>query len=363
MITNRPVRMHKRDRRRRSVCQLLGCVDASSVPTFRFGSEEDPLPPAVWAVYTAVRLTREKRSGYGADQVQPDASLAGSVSQGPGARAGPTLRVRFFGSFEIEQMGAPIRDYQSRLAQTLLRRLLAERGGFVSVESLIAALWPSKSPANPLNSLRVRVYEARQAIGMSELIRSVDGGYVFMQDERCTVDLDDFVSLVREGFAQVEQGFLQPGLATLGDAADLWRGEPLAEDACAPWAQPRRQDLALLRQEAARGAAQVAATIGHSMSLGLAARAAAIDPLSESANLLLVRALAQSGDPGRAIEEFENFRRRVADQLGMDLSAEAHAIQLALLQGRALPPADETSGVSREAKRQLSSFAIATFLG
>lgn len=324
-----------------------------------------PLPPGFSAVSTPVQPTTEARSRQGTGSSKSDANLVGLVPRLRRADSGATLRVRLFGGFEIKRAGAPIpsAEYRGPLTRTLLRRLLAERGRYVSAEALSGALWPSRAPRDPLNSLRVCVHRARRALRLPDLIRSVDGGYVFIEDDRCTVDLDEFVSFVHEGCAQIDRRLLETGLMSLMSALHVWQGEPLAQDAPAPWAQTRRQDLIWLRQQAAGGAAHVAATIGHPMALSLAAEATASDPLSEAANLLLVRSLAQSGNPARALHAFEAFRRRLADDLGTDPSAEAQAIQMSLLRGERLPLLPAIPGLTKGTIRRLSPFALATFLG
>jgi tetratricopeptide (TPR) repeat protein len=64
-----------------------------------------------------------------------------------------------------------------------------------------------------------------------------------------------------------------------------------------------------------------------------AARAADAEPLREVAVLLVVRALAASGDPAGALGRYEQFRRALADELGVDPSLAARELHQQLLRG------------------------------
>src|SRR5207237_766891 len=78
-----------------------------------------------------------------------------------------------------------------------------------------------------------------------------------------------------------------------------------------------------LGQALESGAAAAVALGDPEAALSLAELAASRDPLRESAQLLYVSALAASGDVAAALATLEAFRRRFADELGIDLSAEA----------------------------------------
>src|SRR2546423_338278 len=70
----------------------------------------------------------------------------------------------------------------------------------------------------------------------------------------------------------------------------------------------------------------------------LAELAVARAPLRESGQLLLVQSLAAAGDVAGALASLDAFRRRFADELGIDLSPEAAALQARLLRREPLGP-------------------------
>ena len=75
---------------------------------------------------------------------------------------------------------------------------------------------------------------------------------------------------------------------------------------------------------------------GHDVVAELEALVAA-HPLDEPLAALLMRALAERGSPGQALEVYEAIRQRLADTLGTDPTAELTGLHLELL--RAEPPA------------------------
>ncbi|MFD0517378.1 ATP-binding protein [Paractinoplanes durhamensis] len=96
-------------------------------------------------------------------------------------------------------------------------------------------------------------------------------------------------------------------------------------------------------------------------------------PLDEPLAALLMRALRAQGKPGRALEVFEATRARLADQLGIDPSAELAELHLELL--RAVPPpargnlpAEVSSFVGRErdvreVRALIANHRLVTLLG
>src|SRR5205807_6609996 len=85
-------------------------------------------------------------------------------------------------------------------------------------------------------------------------------------------------------------------------------------------------------------AAAALAVRNPEVALTLAELAVTRDPLRESGQLLLVQALAAAGDVAGALASLDAFRRRFADELGIDLSPEAAALQTRLLRREPLEP-------------------------
>jgi predicted ATPase/DNA-binding SARP family transcriptional activator len=211
---------------------------------------------------------------------------------------------------------------------------VARRGAFVSHDLLTEALWPKKPPADPPANLSVLVSRARRALGDPSLILTGPGGYSFASDDRCRIDAEVFLARVKAGQRSLTTGQAETALHELGAALNVWGGEPLAEDAYQDWAQEYRSRLARAHLEALEAGSAAALRVGDAgQAVALAERAIAREPLREPAHLLLVRALAASGDTAGALAALDRLRHRFIEELGLDLSPEALELETRILRG------------------------------
>jgi DNA-binding SARP family transcriptional activator len=261
---------------------------------------------------------------------------------------GRVIEIRLLGRFSVRRAGEEIPPgaFNGRLVRTLVRVLVTRRGTFVPRDILAEALWPRRAPADPVMNLNVMISRARQALGDPSLILTGPGGYSFVADNRCTVDVEAFLARVEAGKERLTNG--QPG-AALGAfrmAVELWAGEPLAEDAYEKWAQEYRAAVARTYLEALEGGATAALVVGDTrQAVALAEMAAAREPLREASHLLLVRALAAGGDTAAALATFARFRQRLVGELGLDPSSEALELEGQILRGESVGSSDRRAPV------------------
>ena len=244
--------------------------------------------------------------------------------------------LRLLGGFSVRRGGeeVPPGAFGGRLSRTLVRLLATQRGAFVPADVLVEALWPGRPPADPAANLRILVNRARRALGDPPLILTGSGGYALRGDEHCTVDAEVFLAGVEAGRDALRGGRPADALRRFRGALELWRGDPLPEDLYDDWAQPYRRNLIRARLEGLEGGASAALALGDPpQALDLAEQAVALEPLRESAHLLVVRALASSGDAAGALAAYERMRKRLLEELGLDPSAEAAELQHRILQG------------------------------
>src|SRR4051812_553767 len=248
----------------------------------------------------------------------------------------PPVELRLLGRFVVLREGreVPGPAFGGRKVRALLRVLATRRGAIVAHDVLTDALWCDRPPADPAANLQVLVNRARRALGRPELVVTGDGGYRLSSDHDCVVDAEQFVAAVDQARAAVGRATLAGYEAALA----LWAGEPLAEDGYAAWAADYRARLTILHQLAMEEAARVALDLGEgARAVELASAAAAAEPLREVAVVGLVRALAVTGDTAAALDRYEQFRRTLADELGVDPSAAAQEVHQELLRGDARP--------------------------
>ena len=115
-------------------------------------------------------------------------------------------------------------------------------------------------------------------------------------------------------------------------AQRLYRDDFHADDDDSPWAVEIRTRLQKERQILACDAAEAALSERLAReALGFATLAVQLDSMNETAHRLLMRAHAAKGEIAEALRDFEIYRRRVADELGVDPSPETRELHLELL--------------------------------
>jgi DNA-binding SARP family transcriptional activator len=246
----------------------------------------------------------------------------------------PPVRVRLLGPFEVE--GFDPRRFGSRKARQLLALLATARGGTVSVDGAVAALWGDEVPARPAEQVAVLVSRLRAVLGAERITRG-DAGYALRD---AVFDVDSATALADEARRRLDAGSHASAAAAATAGLRLVRGPLLAEEPDAQWATQARTaaerlvaSLRHLAAAAALGAGDLATAAEHAL-LALDA-----DPYDETALRLAMAALARDGRVASALALYERLRERLVEDLGVDPSAETRAVHLAILKGEPFGPA------------------------
>ncbi|MGB2568716.1 BTAD domain-containing putative transcriptional regulator [Micromonospora citrea] len=216
--------------------------------------------------------------------------------------------------------------------RALLADLVAHRNQVVSADRLIDDLWGDDPPANAAGALQVRVSQLRKALddaepGARNLVESRPPGYVLRTD---SVDADRFTALAAAD-----------DTASLTEALRLWRGEPYADVADAPWARAEAERLAEARLVVREKLAEARLARGeHALVVAELAELVARHPLRESLRALHLRALYAAGRQSEALDSYAELRTRLADELGLDPGPELVALHRRILaqDGTLSPP-------------------------
>ncbi|MDH3497773.1 MAG: AAA family ATPase [Gemmatimonadota bacterium] len=185
-----------------------------------------------------------------------------------------------------------------------------------SREHLVGLLWPERSDRNARRSLNEAIRRLRLRLGAARL--RTDGGSVTLASEGLEVDVARFETLVAhdaDAALALQRGAFLDGI-DLADAPafEEWvTGERARLGRLAVTALLRRAERALSANDfdGARAAAR--------RSLGL-------EPWSDPAVQLLVRAGALAGDATGAVADYRAFAERLATELGEGPSRELDAL-------------------------------------
>lgn len=189
-------------------------------------------------------------------------------------------------------------------------------------------------PGDPVNGPQSLVSRLRRALLEPAAIAQVAGGYRLAVD-RGHVDAVAVSDLISTGHRQLTDGAVQSARDTLVKALSLWRGEPLADAGSAPYAVARTARLNEQRLEGRAPRIEADLRLGRSADvIAELKELLAAHPLQERLTGQLMRALAADGRTAEALAAYEELRRNLADELGVDPGADLRAVHIALLAAR-----------------------------
>ncbi|HEU4840318.1 MAG TPA: BTAD domain-containing putative transcriptional regulator [Ilumatobacteraceae bacterium] len=235
----------------------------------------------------------------------------------------------------LRATGADDRDVtpDGDLQRRLLALLVLRRGHVVSVDDAVEALWPRRVPADPAAALQTHVFRLRRVLP-DGLVASSGAGYR-VEPERVDVDAERLARAVTDAGALLAAD--PPAAAALLTAAlATWRGAPYPElaDTDAGRAEAGRLDELRVRAVELRAEAQLRAGTADDV-LGELTALADEHPLRERPRELLMTALAAAGRHVEALRVYDDFRRLLADELGVEPSPALAARHVELLRGGA----------------------------
>ncbi|MFG6194866.1 BTAD domain-containing putative transcriptional regulator [Nonomuraea sp. JJY05] len=220
--------------------------------------------------------------------------------------------------------------------RALLTLLALHAGRIVGGEQLVAGMYGPRPPEGVANALQSQVSRLRRALGR-DLVEFHPAGYRLVADPQ-DVDARRFELLTQQGRQALAGG--DPGRAAtlLRGALELWRGAPLAD---APHAEAAAAALAELRLAATEDRVQAELDLGrHRELVAELSQLTAAHPLRERLRAQLMRALYGSGRQAEALTVYDEARKILDEELGVEPGAELAAAHLAVLR------ADPALGVS-----------------
>jgi predicted ATPase/DNA-binding SARP family transcriptional activator len=280
------------------------------------------------------------------------------VSLGEGVVTG--LQVRLLGPVEVVRDGRRVRLPGAKPA-TLLALLTIHVGEMVGTDRLAEGLWGDRPPRSAAAVLRTYVAQLRRVLGAGAIETSPDG-YALRLDPAC-ID----ARLFEQQLAQARAGDpRRPEVtsAQLRRALALWRGAPFGELSSEAFAVAETRRLEELRWVAVedRVDADLAAG-GHALVAGELRQFVAEQPLRDRLRGQLIVALYRSGRHAEALEAFQDYRRLLADELGVEPSPELKQLQHAVLTHDPSGPLQAPATTRAACRAHNLPAAISSFVG
>jgi YVTN family beta-propeller protein len=247
------------------------------------------------------------------------------------------VEFRILGPFELVEDGRPV-EIAGRRQRALLAHLLLHTNEVVSSDRLIDGLWGERPPATAPKVLQNAVSQLRRSLG-DELIVTRAPGYVLRVDPTA-IDSRRFETLLDQGRQALASGDTEGAASILREALALWRGPPLDEFSYDPFAEAEIKRLEELHVRALEERIEAELALGrHSDLVGELERLVAAQPLRERPRGQLVLALYRSGRQAEALRAYEDGRRLLAEELGIEPGAALSRLEKQILtQDPALEP-------------------------
>ncbi|MEU8797495.1 AfsR/SARP family transcriptional regulator [Spirillospora sp. NPDC048819] len=239
------------------------------------------------------------------------------------------------------------------MQQTLLSSLLVCGGSVVTVDSLMEELWGTTPPVKAENALQAQISRLRRRLAQLEPGRAEPrlttraAGYLFEVDR---AELDawiflDTVDAVRGRMPEDKsEAASQADIARLRTALGLWRGPALGGLTGGPMCQTAVNKLNEARNAALCLLYEIELKFGgHMRIIPELSEVCTQNPMQEQFCLLSMIALYRSGRQTDALEVYRRFRRRLAEQLGIEPSPALARYERAILTHDPLMLTDEPS--------------------
>ncbi|MGW0478143.1 BTAD domain-containing putative transcriptional regulator [Nonomuraea sp. NPDC003214] len=245
------------------------------------------------------------------------------------------MRFRVLGPLRVEDGQGP----GPAKHRALLAALLLSAGRAVPVERLVSVLWGDQPPQSADPVLRVYVSALRKIV---DGITTVPGGYLIAADPD-EVDCHRFERLVGQARKARDAGAVAEAAGTFREALGLWRGQALADVDSAELRRAHGVPLEELRLTAVEERVELDLRLGRGAEVVGELRALVnAHPLRERAWAHLLAALHQAGRRSEALAAYQEARRILVDDLGLEPGAELREAHERVLRGEvaAVPVAE-----------------------
>ena len=215
---------------------------------------------------------------------------------------------------------------QRQKHRALLALLALRAEEVVSVDRLLDELWGERPPPTARNALQNYVSHLRKLLG-ADTLRTRPPGYV-LDIARENVDAHRFSRLVEDSQSQAPP----ERAATLRQALACWRGPALVDVEFEPFALTEAARLEDIRATAEEELVAAELELGRHAELApriedLVAR----NPMRERLRGQLMLALYRSGRQAEALAAYQDARRALIDELGIEPGTALRALEQGIL--------------------------------
>jgi YVTN family beta-propeller protein len=243
------------------------------------------------------------------------------------------VEFRILGELEVRQDHRPL-PLGGAKQRALLAFLLLNANRVVSRDRLVDELWGESPPPTVNSVLHVYVSRLRKLLGGANgdgLLITQAPGYA-LRISPDVLDACRFEQLVEEGRRMLAGNDPERAADVLHEALALWRGPALADLAAEPFARAEIGRLEELRLTALEERIDADLALGrHRALVGELEALVATQPYRERLREQLMLALYRSGRQAEALAQYQNARRALVNDLGIEPGRGLDELERAIL--------------------------------
>ncbi len=268
---------------------------------------------------------------------------------------------RLLGPLEVRDGDREVRVRGGK-QRALLALLLVNANRTLAIDRIVDDLWGADVPESAQKMVQIHVFKLRKVLPPG-ILHTRPPGYS-LQLAPDDIDLHRFEMLVASSRTDLEAGRAEEASAGFRAALALWRGPALAEFASEPFALGEEARLEEVRISALEGRLEADLRLGrHGDLVGELEALIARYPLREGLRRQHMLALYRSGRQAEALTAYQDARRALADELGIEPSPALRGLERSILQQDSsldltAPPATSAAAASAPASARVADDAL-----
>jgi DNA-binding SARP family transcriptional activator/ABC-type branched-subunit amino acid transport system substrate-binding protein/streptogramin lyase len=275
------------------------------------------------------------------------------------------IEARILGPLEILVEGKRV-EVRGGKQRELLALLLVHANDVVSSDRLIEGLWGEAPPPTALKTLQALVSRLRSDLDPASGSLETHGYGYRLAVEPARLDAEVFRAGIEEGRRALARGDAGESAERLRTALALWRGPALAEFRYQEFAQTEIARLEELRIAAREERIAADLELGrHQELVAELEELVAEHPLRERLRGQLMLALYRAGRQAEALAAYDEGRRALAEELGLEPSDALQQLQRQILAqdpALAAPPPPRPIRISPRSRMPLLAAAAGALL-
>lgn len=232
------------------------------------------------------------------------------------------IDIRLFGKFEVRDVGGGPVTVAGAKTQGLIAFLAMSMEMPPTRDRVINLFWGDRFTDQARQSLRQAIAKLRRILPANgDEVVFADGDRIGLNPEVVRVDVDRFNRLSKTASSEE---VMEAVSLLRGPLLDGFYGQQAEfED----WIASERQRITEISSKVLERASDIALQRGDvNTALANARRVAEMNPWSDSAQLLLLRLLAQNGDRAAAIQSFNSYESTLKEELGIGVGLELQTL-------------------------------------